>query len=46
MSTSIPPVPFVIATHQPNPNGVGVLTFATVTPRSLRGTFTFSTLAL
>src|SRR5436305_1782132 len=29
--TSIPPVPFVIAIHPPNPNGVGVLTFATVT---------------
>ena len=30
----MPPVPFVIATHPPKPNGVGVLTFATVTVMS------------
>ena len=28
--TSMPPVPLVIATHPPYPNGVGVLTFATL----------------
>jgi hypothetical protein len=42
----MPPVPFVIATQPPTPNGVGVLTFATVTVRSLRGMFTLSTLSL
>lgn len=46
MSSSIPPVPIVIATHPPNPKGVGVLTFAPVTLRSLRGMFTSSTLRL
>src|SRR5712671_1949908 len=44
--TSIPPVPFVIATHPPNPNGVGVFTSATVTDRSFRGIFTLSTASL
>ena len=29
--TSMPPVPLVIATQPPKPNGVGVLTLATVT---------------
>ena len=44
--TSIPPVPLVIATQPPNPNGVGVFTLATVTVTSLRGMLTLRTLAL
>ena len=44
--TSLASAPFVNATQPPKPNGVGVFTPATVTLRSLRGTFTFSTLAL
>src|SRR5215217_3672286 len=45
MRTSMP-VPLVIATQPPKPNGVGVLTLATVTARSLRGMFTLRTFAL
>ena len=44
--TSVPPVPFVIATQPPKPNGVGVFTFATVTLRSFLGMLTLSTFAL
>ena len=40
------PVPLVNAIHPPNPNGVGVATFATVTVTSFRGMLTFSTLSL
>ena len=44
--TSMPPVPFVIAIQPPKPNGVGVLTSATVTVTSFRGMLTFRTLSL
>ena len=44
--TSMPPVPLVIATQPPKPNGVGVLTFATVIDRSFLGMLTFRTLSL
>jgi len=46
MSTSCPPSPFDMATHPPNPNGVGVATPATVTLTSLRGMFTLRTPSL
>ncbi len=44
--TSFPPSPLVIASHPPNPKGVGVATPSTVTVRSARGILTFSTFAL
>src|SRR5436190_3791067 len=44
--TSISLLPLVMAIQPPNPNGVGVFTFLTVTFRSFRGMLTFSTLSL
>lgn len=44
--TSWPPVPLVMATHPPNPKGVGAARPAMVTLRSARGKLTFSTLSL